>query len=61
MCYIETTRYIPARASSFLGTGAVEFLSSSSSAGAIVRKSTPARALISPICKPSKIRAVLHE
>lgn len=41
--------YAPAAASSFLGTGSLDFLSSSRRAGAMVRKSTPARALISPI------------
>jgi hypothetical protein len=41
-------RRAPSLASRSLGTGSVEFLSSSSSAGAIVRKSTPASARISP-------------
>lgn len=40
----------PACAFSFLGTGSVEFLSCSSRAGAIVKKSTPANDLISPTC-----------
>ena len=37
-------------ASSFLGTGAVDFLSSSRRAGEMVRKSTPAKEVISPVC-----------
>ena len=41
---------VAAAASSFLGTGAVSFLSCSRREGAMVRKSTPARDLISPIC-----------
>ena len=40
----------PVAASSLLGTGSVEFLSSSRRAGEMVRKSTPASALISPTC-----------
>lgn len=39
---------IPAEESSLLGTGSVDFLRSSRREGEIVRKSTPARALISP-------------
>lgn len=41
----------PAEASSFLGTGSLDFLSSSRRLGEIVKKSTPARALISPVYK----------
>lgn len=40
----------PAKASNFLGTASVDFLSSSSRAGEMVKKSTPANALISPVC-----------
>ena len=42
---------VPAAASSFLGTATVSFLSSSNRAGEMVRKSTPAKALISPVCE----------
>ena len=45
----------PAAASSFLGTGEESFLSSSKRAGEIVRKSQPARALISPVCDKVRI------
>ena len=38
-------------ASSFLGTGVVDFLSSSRRAGEMVRKSTPAKEVISPVCR----------
>ena len=41
--------YAPACASNFFGTGSVDFLSSSSREGEMVKKSTPANALISPI------------
>jgi hypothetical protein len=47
-------------ASSLLGTGAFEFLSSSRSAGEMVRKSTPARALISPVCGQKSQTRVLQ-
>jgi len=40
---------LPAVASSFFGTGTVSFLSSSKRLGEMVRKSTPAKALISPV------------
>ena len=39
---------IPAAESNFLGTGSEEFFNSSRREGEIVKKSTPARALISP-------------
>ena len=42
-------KYVPLAASSFLGTGEVSFLSSSSREGEMVKKSTPASALISPV------------
>lgn len=48
--------YVPALESSFLGTGSEDFLSSSNKLGEMVRKSTPASALISPTYKTEHIR-----
>jgi hypothetical protein len=50
--------YLPACAPSFLGTSASEFLNSSRSDGEIVKKSTPASALISPVYGKVKVRSM---
>jgi hypothetical protein len=49
--YEDQRMYSPSFESNFFGTGSVEFFSSLRGGGLIVRKSTPARALISPMLR----------